>query len=134
LIALPDQEFGDAGISWGDEMDWKYLFLSMDGRIGRRTFWMGVVVLVVAVVVASVLDAILHTPSAGSSGAISIIVSILLIYPWVALSAKRWHDRNKSAWWILIGLIPIIGAIWAFVEVGCLKGTTGQNRFGADPV
>lgn len=115
-------------------MDWKYLFLSMDGRIGRRTFWMGVLAFIVISLVAYVLDMVLRTPNLGSSGAISLIVSLMMIYPSIALSAKRWHDRDKSAWWILIGLIPLIGAIWAFVEVGCLKGTSGPNRFGPDPV
>ena len=134
MIALPDQESGGDVNAWGAGMDWKYLFLSMDGRIGRQTFWMGVLAFIVIAVVAYVLDMILHTPSVGNSGAISLIVSLVMIYPSIALSAKRWHDRDKSAWWILIGLIPIIGAIWAFVEVGCLKGTTGPNRFGPDPV
>ena len=115
-------------------MDWKYLFLSMDARIGRQTFWMGVLAFIVIAVVTYILDMILHTPSVGSSGAISLIVSLVMIYPSIALSSKRCHDRDKSAWCILIGLIPIIGAIWAFVEVGCLKGTTGPNRFGPDPV
>jgi uncharacterized membrane protein YhaH (DUF805 family) len=53
---------------------------------------------------------------------------------WLCVYGKRWHDRDKSAWWILIGLIPFIGWIWVLVEVGFLKGTDGPNRFGEDPV
>jgi hypothetical protein len=37
----------------------------------------------------------------------------------------------KSGWWVLIGLIPVIGWIWAIVEPGLAKGTDGQNRFGS---
>ena len=48
--------------------------------------------------------------------------------------ARRWHDRDKSGWWTLIGLIPVVGAIWILVECGCLKGSDGPNRFGADPL
>ena len=44
---------------------------------------------------------------------------------------KRFHDRDKSGWWVLIGLIPIIGAIWLLIELGFLKGTPGPNRFGS---
>ena len=60
----------------------------------------------------------------------------LLVLAWIelAVSAKRWHDRNKSAVWILFAFIPIIGQIWALVELGFIKGTKGHNRFGPDPI
>jgi uncharacterized membrane protein YhaH (DUF805 family) len=51
----------------------------------------------------------------------------------MAIYVKRWQDRDKSGWWILIGFVPIIGGIWAFVECGCLRGTMGDNRYGPDP-
>lgn len=110
-------------------MDWKYLFLSFEGRIGRKSFWMGVLAMFVVNVLASIVDNIL-----GGTGVIALIVSLALIYPSIALSAKRWHDRDKSAWWILIALVPVIGWIWAIVENGFLVGTSGPNRFGADPL
>jgi len=44
------------------------------------------------------------------------------------------HDRDKSAWWMLIILIPFVGGIWYLVEVGFLKGTEEQNQFGSDPL
>jgi hypothetical protein len=47
--------------------------------------------------------------------------------------AKRYHDRDKSAWWILICLLPIIGGIWQLIELGCLRGTEGSNDYGPDP-
>jgi uncharacterized membrane protein YhaH (DUF805 family) len=52
----------------------------------------------------------------------------------LAVFAKRWHDRDKSGWWSLILLVPFIGSIWALVECGCLPGTEGPNRYGADPL
>ncbi len=58
------------------------------------------------------------------------IVSLILLVPNLAIAIKRWHDRDKSGWWILIALIPIIGWIWALVETGFLAGTPGPNRFG----
>lgn len=118
-------------------MNWTYLFTSFEGRINRKPFWMGVLVLIVANlvlgIIAGILDSILHT-GFDRTGLFEIIVSLVLIYPSVALSAKRWHDRDKSAWWILISLIPIIGWIWALIETGFLSGTPGANRFGPDPV
>lgn len=121
-------------------MNWNYLFTSFEGRINRRPFWMGIIVLVVISVVASILDLILNTPRlgvseySGGTGLIGIIVGILEIWPSLALSVKRWHDRNKSGWWVLINIIPFIGWIWSFVETGCLAGTPGPNRFGPDPL
>ena len=121
-------------------MNWSYLFTSMQGRINRKPFWMGIIVFVVISLIATILDALLNTPRFGGTeysagtGAISAIVSLVLIYPSIALSAKRWHDRNKSAWWILINLIPVIGWVWSFVETGCLRGTPGPNRYGPDPL
>jgi uncharacterized membrane protein YhaH (DUF805 family) len=64
---------------------------------------------------------------------VALVLQVLLIWPSLAVSAKRWHDRDKSAWWILVGLIPIIGNIWILIENGFLRGTEGSNRFGDDP-
>ena len=65
----------------------------------------------------------------------SYFLFIALVPVWIqlAVTAKRWHDRDKSAWWILIYLIPIIGGgTWTIVELGLLKGAKGDNRFGPD--
>ncbi|HVW92779.1 MAG TPA: DUF805 domain-containing protein [Devosia sp.] len=115
-------------------MDWQYLFTSMDGRIGRKSFWIGVLVFFVVGIIASIIDALLNTPRFGGSGVVGVIADLVMIYPSIALSAKRWHDRGKSAWWILINIIPVIGWIWALVETGFLKGTTGANQYGPDPL
>ena len=67
----------------------------------------------------------------------SLDVVLILLAPALvnfAVLAKRWHDRNKSAWWAFIHLVPIIGILWTFVELGFFKGTTGKNRFGLDPL
>ena len=63
---------------------------------------------------------------------IFIPFGIFFLWSHFVINVKRWHDRDKSGWWVLIGLIPLIGAIWALVELGFLKGTYGKNRFGPD--
>ena len=116
-------------------MDWKYLFTSFDGRINRKPFWLSIVVLIAIGIVASILDLILGTFSAESGiGIIGGIVSLIMIYPSLALYAKRWHDRGKSGWWSLIIFIPLIGAIWILVELGFLRGNEGPNNYGNDPI
>jgi uncharacterized membrane protein YhaH (DUF805 family) len=60
------------------------------------------------------------------------IFALLTLIPTIIVYVKRFHDRDKSGWWVLIGLIPIIGVIWLLIELGFLKGTPGPNRFGTD--
>jgi uncharacterized membrane protein YhaH (DUF805 family) len=50
------------------------------------------------------------------------------------LHIKRCHDRGKSAWWCLLLIIPIVGLIWAIVDLGILAGTQGANEYGPDPL
>jgi uncharacterized membrane protein YhaH (DUF805 family) len=52
----------------------------------------------------------------------------------IIVQIKRWHDRDKSGWWVLINFIPIVGGLWSLVECGFLKGTDGPNQFGPDPL
>lgn len=116
-------------------MDWKYLFTSFDGRINRAKFWAGVGVILAVSILANLIDYMLGTYSTEMGiGLVSVIVLLAIIYFALALYAKRWHDRDKSGWWTLILLIPIIGPIWALVELGILPGTQGANRFGPDPL
>ncbi len=58
----------------------------------------------------------------------------MFLWPALALSTKRWHDREKSGWWNLILLIPIIGGLWFLIDCGVLPGTDGTNNFGEDPL
>jgi len=59
---------------------------------------------------------------------------ILLLQTWftLAISIKRWHDHDKSAWFVLISFIPVVGNLITFVVLGFLRGTNGANRFGDD--
>lgn len=58
---------------------------------------------------------------------------LVIIIPSIALSVRRLHDHDKSGWWLLIALIPILGGLYLlFLYV--TKGTEGPNRFGADPL
>ena len=128
-------------------MDWKYILTSFSGRLNRQPFWLGLVLvlvveLVVFYAVSSLFGSYPTTEDAMASGMsfspigwlIMGIVYIAVIWVGLALQIKRWHDRDKSGWWCLIGLVPIIGGIWVLVECGFLRGTEGTNRFGPDPL
>ena len=120
-------------------MDWKYLFTSFNGRINREPFWIAHIVLGIARIVTLALAAlIVGLPMRRAFGfapsALHVIINLLFLYPGLALLCKRWHDREKSGWWSLILLVPIVGSIWVFVELGFLRGNKGPNRFGPDPL
>jgi uncharacterized membrane protein YhaH (DUF805 family) len=114
-----------------ENIDWAYLLFAFDGRINRAKFWLGIVIVWVAVFVFAGIAGALNS----SFGWLMFsIVYVGVIWVGLALSIKRWHDRDKSGWWVLIGFIPIIGAIWALVETGFLEGTQGPNQYGPDPL
>ncbi len=60
---------------------------------------------------------------------------VVLPLAWIKLAVlvKRWHDRNKSGFWVLIVLIPVIGPIWQMIECFFLPGTDGPNKYGPSP-
>jgi uncharacterized membrane protein YhaH (DUF805 family) len=121
-------------------MDFMHIFLSFNGRLRRLHFWIGIIILwVVEVVIMSVTvgpamrAAAMGGGGVGPLGMIGYLLLLVLAWPALAIQVKRWHDRDKSGWWVLISLIPIIGAIWVLVECGILDGTPGPNRFGPSP-
>ena len=131
------------------------LFTSLEGRIPRKGFWLGyLVLLVITLILEFVLFAILGvsmmsgmdpnaTPEAAAAAASEAfgkmmlplgILFLIILWPMICLYGKRWHDRDKSGWWSLIGFIPIVGGLWMLIELGFLRGTEGPNRFGPDPI
>ena len=110
------------------------LLFSFNGRIGRGPFWafQGTWIVVYAILF------VITEASAGDSGSPNMIFALILalfalvsIWPLLAVQIKRWHDRNKSGWWCLIGLVPVIGGLWALIECGFLPGVDEGNRFNA---
>jgi uncharacterized membrane protein YhaH (DUF805 family) len=119
----------------GPHMNLSQFYLSPKGRIGRADWWLKYfLVLIVIIVVAGVLDSALgFTESEDRIGVISVIAWLVMIYPAIVVNIKRFHDRNPSGWWVLIALIPLVGALWTLIECGFLRGTVGDNRYGPDP-
>jgi len=64
---------------------------------------------------------------------IRCIFQLAILVPSIAVLARRMHDLDKSGWWQLIALIPIIGWIYMIILL-CRRGTGGTNRFGRDPL
>ena len=106
------------------------LYLGVRGRIPRRTYWLhGVLsLLLLGVVVNGLLDiARVDDDTAGK------LVNLAFLWPVIAVSAKRQHDFNFSAWWALIHFVPGVGSLILLAVDGSMPGTHGPNRFGVDP-
>jgi uncharacterized membrane protein YhaH (DUF805 family) len=113
------------------------MLFSFKGRIGRLTYWgVSFALLAVEFVGFFILDTMDKAISGSQSGSSDFIFLLLLIFTgfifWslLAISVKRWHDRDKSGWWMLVGFIPIIGGWWVTIELGFMKGTEGINQYG----
>jgi uncharacterized membrane protein YhaH (DUF805 family) len=143
-------------------MDFGYILTSTEGRIPRSQWWAGVVIIAVIGIVLALVIGWVFGPTTIALIA-TLILQILLIYPSYAVSAKRFQDRNKPGGLALIGiglsilltLAQVIGlgnplaptaidwilniallivGIWYLIELGCLRGTVGQNDYGPDPL
>ncbi len=68
----------------------------------------------------------------GGEGVLTTIYGVLIFLPWWAVQFRRLHDTDRSAWWLLLLLIPIIGWL-IIIAFNCQNGTPGDNRFGPDP-
>jgi len=142
-------------------MDFVNIFITFTGRINRAKYWIAILIYL-AICVIMVAIGFIYMDSRIVEGT-SLIVWILMFISSIGVTIKRLHDRNKSGWYVLLFLIaPIIlmgagvvigtmsaGAgivatalwlianviyLWSFVELGCLRGTIGQNQYGPDPL
>lgn len=171
LVCLPTR---------GGSVNIAQMLFSAQGRVRRRDYWwwlIGVGVVFMAIDFAAHqlltrrpasaffddddgwLDLVL-TPF----NLFQMITTLLVMWPEVCISAKRWHDRNRSGWlavlytptfyclwflqrasapgdgtegnwpmFIVVSTLTIVLLIWQFVELGCLDGTKGPNRYGPSP-
>ncbi len=120
-------------------LTWKQILFSFEGRIPRRQYWAGLGILLFITVAAVwfmgavlVIGMVDNLNSSEPLLPVWIVTFGIALWISLALGVKRYHDLDKSGWWMLLGAIPYIGGIWQLIECGCLRGTEGSNRFGAD--
>jgi len=124
-------------------MDWKELFFSLQGRINRIPFWIGILVLSAVIWGPLLLFGTMLPPNVppasygpileASAGLIALLWLFLVVFGDFPICVKRLHDLNMSGWWILFKFIPL-GNLLLVLMLGVVKGTSGPNRFGPDPL
>ena len=109
-------------------------YATFHGRARRKEFWLYILFYVVASMILGFIDGFTGLFIGRTDvGVLSTVFSLALMLPTWAVSARRMHDTNRSGWWVLISLIPILGGI-VFMIMAALEGTKGNNRFGPDPL
>ncbi len=118
-------------MSWYLEALKKYAVFS--GRARRMEYWYFVLFNLIVAIVLALIDTLLGTTTGVSSfGLLSGIYSLAVIILTLAVTVRRLHDIDRTGWWILINLIPLVGTIVLLV-FALMPGTPGSNQYGPDP-
>lgn len=122
------------------QFTWGWFLFSFEGRVNRQLYWINYSLYtgIISFIFAFLLSKVFVYSQLGENGELAFMWLVGLYYfflMWIylAVSVKRWHDRDKSGWMVLINFIPVL-FIWAIIENGFLRGTEGNNRFGVDPL
>ena len=100
-------------------------YVNFSGRAVRSEYWYWVLFVILVDIVTNIVDLALGVQV--TTGLFGLAVFL----PGLAVAVRRLHDLDRSGWWFLLVLIPLIGWIVLIVWY-CTKGTAGANRFGAD--
>nr|WP_246252396.1 DUF805 domain-containing protein [Sulfitobacter algicola] len=101
-------------------------YVDFSGRARRSEYWFFYLFTFLVGIVGAIIDGVLGT------GFFNLIATLAFLLPSIAAGVRRLHDTDRSGWWFLIILVPIVGAIVLLVFF-VMDGTKGENRFGPDP-
>jgi len=112
-------------MNWYIEVLKKYAVFT--GRARRKEYWMFFLVNLIIGLVLAIIEGML-----GSPGILGLLYSLAVLIPAIAVGVRRLHDTNRSGWWLLIGLIPVIGAI-VLIIFFVQDSQPGDNEYGPNP-
>ncbi len=124
-------------------MHWMILplkrYADFSGRSRRMEYWMFLLLCVVVAFGLALFTGALAAgtaetdPTAAIFGSVPLIIFwLVVIIPSIAVQVRRFHDQDKSGWFVLLNFIPFVGGLIVLVFM-FLEGTRGPNRFGPDP-
>ena len=119
-------------------VDWMLMplrrYADFNGRSRRKEYWMFLLGVLIVAIVLGIIEGVLGLNGmvAGVYGPLTLLLVLALIVPGIAVQVRRFHDQDKSGWFVLLALIPFLGGLIVLVFM-CLGGTKGPYRFGPDP-
>ncbi len=112
-------------MNWYLDVLKKYAVFS--GRARRQEYWMFVLFYVISYVLLGIIEGIVNL-----SGILTGIYALAVLVPSLAVGARRLHDTGRSGWWLLIALIPLVGAI-VLIYFAVQDSQPGENQYGPNP-
>ena len=144
-------------------IDFNRLYLTFDGRIARREFWIGLLGIAVAMIVLLILISLIFGPLSFVARLLLFICQVAIAYPCYAVFAKRFQDRGRPGIYAaapigvflvialaslfnltgtelapnmlgtILGFIDLVVGLWILIDLGIMPGTPGPNEFGPQP-
>ena len=101
-------------------------YTTFSGRARRKEYWMFTLFNIIAACIAMVIDGVL-----GGTGIVTIIYALATLLPSLAVTVRRLHDTGRSAWLLLLGLVPFVSIV--LIIFMCLEGQLQSNQYGDNP-
>lgn len=105
-------------------------YVGFSGRAPRSEYWYFVLFNILVSIATGIID--LAVFGGGGFAPITNLFSLAVFLPSLAVSFRRLHDIDRTAWWFLLIFTGI--GVFVLIYWDCVKGTSGPNRFGADPL
>ncbi len=114
-------------------MDWYLAVLKkysvFQGRARRKEYWMFALINALFIIGFVILDGVIGTREVGEFGILTGLYVLLMVLPNIAVSVRRLHDTGRSGWWLLIGVVPIVGPLVLLV-FNVFDSAPGTNEYG----
>lgn len=104
-------------------------YANFKGRARRQEYWMFAFINLIIILILNTIDRVAFS---ADMAILSSIYGLAILIPGIAVAVRRLHDTDRSGWWALLGLIPIVGTI-ILIVIMCFDSTPGTNRFGPNP-
>jgi len=118
-------------MNWYLEVLKKYAVFT--GRARRKEYWYFFLFNIIISFVLGLIEGLLGMFPEAHQSVLATLYSLAVLLPAIGVSIRRLHDTGRSGWWLLIGLIPILGAIVLLVFM-VQDSEPGDNRFGPSPI
>ena len=105
-------------------------YATFQGRACRSEYWYFYLFDIIVLLIAAIIDLAIFGSDVSVVGSIWALATLI---PIIAVGVRRLHDIDRTGWWLLLSLIPLIGWIILLVWF-CTRGTAGSNRFGNNPL
>ena len=114
---------------WYPEVLKKYAVFS--GRAHRKEYWFFFLVNVLIALALGVIDGLIGISGDANQSVLVSLYWLAVLVPSIAVGVRRLHDTGRSGWWMLLGLVPIVGLV--LLVFLALDGERGPNAYGPDP-